>query len=71
MRAARRIHFERDLGKKREKVIGTSWKYQSVPKGLPPCVSVAASLVPVGLSNRHQWKPKAPVEKPGVIRRDH
>jgi len=27
---------------------------------------VAASLVPVGLSNRYQWKPKAPVEKSGV-----
>jgi len=51
---------------KKEMVIGTGWKYQPVPKGLPPCVSVAASLVPVGLSNRYQWKPKAPVEKPGV-----
>ena len=27
--------------------------------------------VPVGLSNRYQWKPKAPVEKPGVLRRGH
>ena len=26
---------------------------------------------PVGLSNRYQWKPKAPVEKPGVLRRGH
>ena len=34
-----------------------------MPKGLPPYVSVAASLVPVGVSNRYQWKPKAPVEK--------
>jgi len=57
--------------KKGEKVIGTGWKYQPVPKGLPPCVSVAASLVPVGLSNQYQWKPKAPVEKPGVLRRGH
>ena len=60
-----------DLGKKRENVIGTGWKYQPVPKGLPPYVSVAASLVPAGLSNRYQWKPKAPVEKPGVLRRGH
>jgi len=59
------------LGKKKEKVIGTGWKEQPVPKGLPPCVSVAASLVPVGLSNRYQWKPKAPLEKPGVLRRGH
>jgi hypothetical protein len=28
-------------------------------------------LVPAGLSNRYQWKPKAPVEKPGVLRRGH
>ena len=27
------------------------------------------SLVPVGVSNRYQWKPKAPVEKPGVLSR--
>jgi len=59
------------IWKKREKVIGTGWKYQPVPKGLPPYVSVAASLVPAGLSNRYQWKPKAPVEKPGVLRRGH
>jgi hypothetical protein len=32
---------------------------------------VAASLVPVGLSIRYQWKPKAPVEKPGVLRRGY
>ena len=56
---------------KKEKVIGTGWKDQPVPKGLSPCVSVAASLVPDGLSNRYQWKPKAPVEKPGVLRRGH
>ena len=56
---------------KRENVIGTGWKYQPVPKGLPTYVSVAASLVPAGLSNRYQWKPKAPVEKPGVLRRGH
>ena len=43
-----------------EKVIGTGWKDQPIPKGLPPCVSVAAALAPVGLSNRCQWKPKAP-----------
>ena len=59
------------MGKKRENVIGTGWKYQPVPKGLPPYVSVAASLVPAGLSNRYQWKSKAPVEKPGVLRRGH
>ena len=59
------------FGKKREKIIGTGWKYQPVPKGLPPYVSVAASLVPAGLSNRYQWKPKAPVKKPGVLRRGH
>ena len=29
------------------------------------------SLVPVGKTNRYQWKPKAPVEKPGVLRRGH
>ena len=29
------------------------------------------ALVLVGLSNRYQRKPKAPVEKPGVLRRDH
>ena len=52
-------------------VIGTGWKYQLVPKGLPPCVSVAASFVPVGLSNRYQWNTKAPVEKPSVLRRGH
>ena len=46
-------------------------KNQPVPKGLPACVSVAVSLVPVGLSNRYQWKPKAPVDKPGVLRRGH
>jgi len=59
------------IWEKREKVIGTGCKYQPVPKGLPPYVSVAASLVPAGLSNRYQWKPKAPVEKPGVLRRGH
>ena len=32
---------------------------------------MAASLVPVGVSNRYQWKPKAPVEKSGVLRRGH
>ena len=32
-------------------------------------VSVAASLVPAGISNRYQWKPKAPVEKSGVLSR--
>src|SRR6185437_4221708 len=42
---------------------------QPVPKGLPPYVSVEASLVPAGISNRYQWKPKAPVEKPGVLSR--
>ena len=47
------------MEKKREKVIGTGWKY----------VSVAASLVPAGISNRYQWRPKAPVEKPGVLSR--
>ena len=57
------------IWEKREKVIGTGWKYQPVPKGLPPYVSVAASLVPAGISNRYQWKPKAPVEKPGVLSR--
>ena len=25
------------------------------------------ALVPVGLSNRYQWMPKAPGEKPGVL----
>ena len=58
------------MEKKRENVIGTGWKDQPVPKGLPPCVSVAASLVSVGLSNRYQWKPKAPVEKSDVLSRD-
>jgi len=57
------------LGKKRERVIGTGWKYQPVPKGLPPYVSVDASLVPAGISNQYQWKPKALVEKPGVLSR--
>ena len=28
-----------------------------------------ASLVPAGISNRYQWKPKASVEKPGVLSR--
>ena len=28
-----------------------------------------ASLVPAGISNRYQWKTKAPVEKPGVLSR--
>ena len=60
-----------DLGKIGRKFIGIGWKDQPVPKGLPACVSVAASLVPVGVSNRYQWKPKAPVEKPGVLRRGH
>ena len=27
------------------------------------------TLVPVGLSNRYQWMPKAPGEKPGVLDR--
>ena len=58
-----------DLGKKREKVIGTGWYFQPVPKRLPPYVSVEGSLVPAGISNRYQWKPKAPVEKPGVLSR--
>ena len=48
---------------------GTGWKYQPVPKGLPPYVSVEASLVPAGISNRYQWKPKAPVKKPDVLSR--
>ena len=52
-----------------EKVIGTSWKYQPVPKGLSPYVSVEAFLVPAGISNRYQWKTKAPVEKPVVLSR--
>ena len=34
------------------------------------CHLASASLVPVG-TNRYQWKPKAPVEKPGVLRRGH
>ena len=34
---------------------------------MPPYVSVEAFLVPAGISNRYQWKPKAPVEKPGVL----
>ena len=41
-----------------EKVIGTGWKYQPVPKGLPPYVSVEASLVPAekpGVLSRGQW----------------
>ena len=57
------------MEKKRENVIGTSWKYQPVPKGLSPYVSVEASLVPAGISTRYQWRPKAPVEKPGVLSR--
>jgi len=32
------------LGKKREKVIGTGWKDQPVPKGLPPGTKWAATL---------------------------
>ena len=48
-------------------LIGTGWKDQPVPKGLPACVSVAASVVPVGLSNRYQWMSKATSEKPGVL----
>ena len=32
------------IREKRAKVISTGWKDQPVPKGLPPCVSVAASL---------------------------
>ena len=57
------------MEKKKKKVIGTGWYFQPVPKGLPPYVSVEASLVPAGISNRYQWKPKAPVEKPGVLSR--
>ena len=53
------------------KVIGTGWKDKPVPKGLPACVSVAASVVPVGLSNWYQWIPKAPGEKPGILGRGH
>jgi len=49
----------------------TGWKDQPVPKGLPAWISVVASLVPVGLSNRYQWMSKAPGEKPGVLDRDH
>ena len=30
---------------------------------------MAASLVPAGISNRYQCKPKAPIEKPGVLSR--
>ena len=26
-------------------------------------------MVPAGISNRYQWRPKAPVEKPGVLSR--
>ena len=59
------------IWEKKEKVIGTGWKYQPVPKGLSPYVSVAASLVPAGIYNRYQWKPKAPVEKLGVLSRGH
>jgi hypothetical protein len=29
------------------------------------------SMVPVGVSNRYQWKPKPPVDKPGVLRRGY
>ena len=32
---------------------------------------MAASLVPAGIFNRYQWKPKAPVEKSGVLRRGY
>ena len=35
-----------DLGKIGRKLIGIGWKDQPVPKGLPACVSVAASVVP-------------------------
>ena len=56
-----------ELGDIGRNLIGTGWKDQPVPKGLPACVSVAASVVPVGLSNRYQWKPKAPVEKLSVL----
>ena len=48
----------------------TGWKDQPVPKGLPAWISVVASLVPIGLSNRYQWMSKAPGEKPGVLDRD-
>ena len=30
---------------------------------------MTASLVPAGISNRYQWKPKTPVEKHGVLSR--
>ena len=64
---SKNITKKTEFGKKRENIIGTGWKYQPVPKGLPPYISVAASLVPAGISNRYQWRPKAPVEKPGVL----
>ena len=55
------------MGKIGKKLIGTGWKDQPISKGLPACVSVADSLVPVGLSNQYQWIPKAPGENPGVL----
>ena len=38
-------------------------------KGAATLRQRAASLVPAGISNRYQWKPKAPVEKSGVLSR--
>jgi hypothetical protein len=54
-----------------------NWIWEKKGKGhwyrleRPTGIKVSAPLVPVGLSNRYQWKHKAPVEKPGVLRRGH
>ena len=48
------------------------WYRLEIPtgtKGAATLRKVAAPLLPVGISNRYQWKPKAPVEKPGVLSR--
>ena len=51
-----------------------NWYRLEIPTGTKGAATLrqrAASLVPAGLSNRYQWRPKAPVEKPGVLRRGH
>ena len=48
-----------------------NWIWEKKGKGHWYRLEIAAPLVPVGISNRYQWKPKAPVEKLGVLRQGH
>jgi len=51
------------------RLLATAWQHIWLSKGLPACVSVAAHLAPVGLSNRYQRMPYVAGKMPGVLDR--